>query len=309
MKTPRTALALLVAGLTLAPAATYAQAGDSLRRDLAIQMALEREGFSPGVLDGKSGAKTALAIREFQLARGLAATGQADAATLDALKADPAGALTGYTVTADDFSQVGPVPRSWTDKAKASRLPYPSLDEMLAEKFHCTLSTLAAFNPGRDIASLKVGDQIAVPNLPAPKALGPVARLEINVSQKTIRLIDAGGKTCGLLHCSVARLDKDLPRGKTSVTVITNEPTYRFDPAKWPEVKGVTHTLIIPPGPRNPVGLCWIGLGLPGYGIHGSPNPELIGKTGSHGCIRLTNWDAVRLGKTVTVGTAVTFTG
>jgi lipoprotein-anchoring transpeptidase ErfK/SrfK len=92
-----------------------------------------------------------------------------------------------------------------------------------------------------------------------------------------------------------------------SVTGITENPAYRFDPSMWPEVKGGKSALIIPPGPRNPVGLCWIALSLSGYGIHGSPAPEMIGKTGSHGCFRLTNWDAVRLGRMIKPGTPVTF--
>jgi len=112
-----------------------------------------------------------------------------------------------------------------------------------------------------------------------------------------------------LLHCSIAKHRDKLPSGDASVVVITENPTYTFDPKMWPEVKGVDRKLLIPAGPRNPVGRCWIGLSLPGYGIHGSPNPELIGKTGSHGCFRLSNWDALRLARMIRVGTKVHFVG
>jgi len=112
----------------------------------------------------------------------------------------------------------------------------------------------------------------------------------------------------GLFHCSIAADKARLPSGQASVIVISENPAYTFDPKMWPEVKDVTQKLTIPPGPRNPVGLCWIGLSLPGYGMHGTPMPEMIGKTGSHGCFRLTNWDALRLAKMVRVGTPVRFT-
>ena len=111
----------------------------------------------------------------------------------------------------------------------------------------------------------------------------------------------------GLFHCSIAAKHAKVPTRPASVTGITENPAYRFDPSMWPEVKGINHALIIPPGPRNPVGLCWIALSLPGYGMHGSPAPEMIGKTGSHGCFRMTNWDALRLAHMIKPGTPVTF--
>lgn len=301
-------VALLLTVLALADSPARAQSNDALRQGLALQIALERAGFSAGIADGKPGGKAALAIRFFQESKGLPATGQTDAATLAALQVDPEKALTSYTVAEGDLSQVGPAPRKWKDKAKARRLPYASLDEMLAEKFHTTRTLLATLNPGVRLGGLKPGDTIVAPNVPAMPRWTGVERIQIDLSGKTLRLLGADGKTRGLLHCSVAAKKENLPHGKTSVAVISHEPTYKFDPRKWPEVRGIAATLLIPPGPRNPVGLCWIGLGLRGYGIHGSPSPENIGKTGSHGCIRLTNWDAIRLGRSISVGTPVAFT-
>src|SRR5262249_49506493 len=110
-----------------------------------------------------------------------------------------------------------------------------------------------------------------------------------------------------LFHCSIAANPDKRPAGSASIVSVTIDPVYCFDPAMLPEVKNVDQKLLIAPGPRNPVGRCWIALSLPGYGIHGTPNPEMIGKTGSDGCFRLANWDALRLGTMVKAGTPITF--
>lgn len=292
----------------LAGALAAAEPDEALRAQLAWQIALDRVGFSGGILDGKVGPKGKLATREFQHARGLPATGALDPRTAEALGVAPDRALAPYTVTAADLALVGPLPTTWPEKSKQDRLPYPSLDEALAERFHCTRALLAALNPGKEIARLAAGDSLLAPAIaPSP----PIARaeaLEVNLTEKVIRAFGEGGKLVGLFHCSIAADKARLPSGQASVIVISENPAYTFDPKMWPEVKDVTQKLTIPPGPRNPVGLCWIGLSLPGYGMHGTPMPEMIGKTGSHGCFRLTNWDALRLAKMVRVGTPVRFT-
>ena len=280
---------------------------EAFRAALAWQIALDKAGFSPGVIDGNPGAKSRAATREFQSSRGLRASGELDEDTRAALSVRPDSAITTYTVRDSDLNQVGPLPKGWVAKSNLKRLAYPSLDEELAEKFHCTRATLSYLNPTKRIASLKPGDVIRVPAVEAG-AIATGKKIEVNLSQKTVRVLEAdGGKCVGMFHCSVAKDKKKAPSGNARVVVIAHNPTYNFDPKKWPEVKGVKQKLIIPPGPRNPVGVCWVGLNLPGYGIHGTPNPELIGKTGSHGCIRLANWDAARLGQMVSVGTPVTF--
>jgi lipoprotein-anchoring transpeptidase ErfK/SrfK len=286
-------------------AAFWPEPPAELKAGLAWQIALERCGYSPGVLDGRPKAKTAIATREFQRATGLAVTGSLDAATVQALAADPDKALATYAVQQADLDKVGPLPKSFLAKSKQDRLPYRSLEEALAERFHCTRALLGQLNPGRSIAALRVGDLIVAPAIPEP-VLPRGDRIEVHLTGKTVRVY-AGDKLVGLFNCSVAAKKENLPSGSATVAVIVNNPTYQFDPAKWPEVRSIKQKLLLPPGPRNPVGLCWVGLSKNGYGIHGTPNPELIGKTGSHGCIRLTNWDAVRLGKVVRVGTPVTF--
>jgi lipoprotein-anchoring transpeptidase ErfK/SrfK len=177
---------------------------------------------------------------------------------------------------------------------------------LVAERYHCSRALLATLNPDRDLARLAPGDKLIVPLVDQHGETPPADRLEVDTAAKVIRAF-AGDRLVGLFHCSIAAKHSKVPTRPASVTGITENPTYRFDPSMWPEAKGIGHALIIPPGPRNPVGLCWIALSLRGYGIHGSPAPEMIGKTGSHGCFRLTNWDAVRLGHMIKPGTPVTF--
>lgn len=278
----------------------------TLETGLAWQIALDREGFSPGLIDGRPGGKTVIATREYQRFMGLPESGMLDDATVSALGVRPDAAIGNYTVAQDDFAMIGPNPSDWNQKAKLKMLGYDSIESALAEKFHCTRALLATLNPGVSVAGLKAGDAIRAPAVSAGQ-IRPAARVEINLSQKIIRLQDATGKTVGMFHCSIAAKESKRPSGKASVTVINPNPVYKFDPKMYPEVKSVKRVLMIPPGPRNPVGLCWTGLSRPGYGMHGTPNPELIGKTGSHGCFRLANWDAIRLSKMVQVGTPVTF--
>jgi lipoprotein-anchoring transpeptidase ErfK/SrfK len=311
MRDSRT-LTVVFVSLIAACFASPARGGEnaaSLRTKLAWQIALDRVGFSPGVIDGGIGHKTELATREFQRVRGLPITGKLDAATASALAVDPGGAMTSYTVQADDLAQLGPAPKGWLEKSRLPQLGYENLAAAVAERFHCSTGLLARLNPGRNLSRLQVGDSVVVPAVDENSARLRGDHLEIDLSEKVVRVLNRERQLVALLHCSIAKHRDKLPSGDASVVVITENPTYTFDPKMWPEVKGVDRKLLIPAGPRNPVGRCWIGLSLPGYGIHGSPNPELIGKTGSHGCFRLSNWDALRLARMIRVGTKVHFVG
>jgi len=280
----------------------------SLRRGIAWQVALENLGYSPGLIDGHPGRKTKIATWEFQRVKGLPKTGELDKATAEALKVDPDGAIIRYTVQPADVKEVEPVPSSWVAKSKMNLLGYDDLEESLAERCHCTRALLQTLNPGKNLNALKVGDRFVGPAVADPASV-PVARyLEVNLSDKIIRVIDRDKQLVALFHCSVAASKAKLPSGDASVELIAPNPDYTFDPKMWPEVtEKVNRKLTIPPGPRNPVGRCWIQLSLPGYGMHGTPKPEMIGKTGSHGCFRLTNWDALRLAKMLSAGTPVKF--
>jgi lipoprotein-anchoring transpeptidase ErfK/SrfK len=302
-----------IALVTLLMAASSALAEVKLdaatREALSWQIALEREGFSPGIIDGKSGAKSALATAEFQTRMGLNVTGPLDAATREALGIGLREPLQSYTVAAVDESQVtGTIPQDWNLKSKMQFLGYASAADAVAERFHCTRGLLERLNPGANFAVLKEGDVLAVPAIEKGKMVRG-SRLQIHLGQKAIRVLDRDGKAIALFHCSIAKDEDKRPTGTANVISVTSNPVYRFDPAMWPEVKNVNQKLLIPPGPRNPVGVCWIALSLSGYGIHGTPTPEMIGKTGSHGCFRLTNWDAQRLGGMVEAGMVVEFVG
>lgn len=303
----RTTAGWLAATLALAaPAQPAADAVSAWRRNLACQAALDRAGFSPGLIDGVPGRKTMLALRAFQAARGVPVTGEFDPRTLAALEVDAQPATLSYRIADADLRDVGPVPSDWNEKARQSRLHYETLAALLAERGHCTHACLQRLNPGRDLRQLASGDTVVLPNV-EQRASGPAASLVVDLGEKTVRALDARGRTLALFHCSIAQFAEKRPRGTARVTSVAFDPTYLFRPEMWPEVKNVHRSLTIPAGPRNPVGLCWIDLSLPGYGIHGTPNPEQIGKTGSHGCIRLTNWDAVRLGRMVRAGAPVQF--
>jgi lipoprotein-anchoring transpeptidase ErfK/SrfK len=301
--------AIAVAFLAMPLAAAEPPVGSDLRRNVALQLALEKSGFSPGLIDGTCGPKTTRAVAEFQRSRRLAATGQADARTRALLGVEEDRAFSRYTITAADRAAVGPLPSDWNARARLSRMPYANLAEVVAEKHHCHRRLLAQLNPAKPLEALAVGDALTVPNTPGAFPAVLAARLEVNLAEKIIRAIAPSGEVVALFHCSIPARKEKLPSGSARVEVIVEDPTYTFNPEMWPEVKSVKNVLTIPPGPRNPVGIRWIGLSLPGVGIHGTPNPELIGKTGSHGCIRLTNWDAARLARLVSTGMPVRFVG
>ncbi len=290
-----------------------------------VQTLLARSGFSPGLIDGKPGRKTKVAIEQFQKAKGLTASGIADEATLTALETS-AGIAPGaaapekwtrtYRITESDLAWItGPIPADWNERAELQRAGYADLQELLAERGWCSTDLVATINPGTQLNALKAGDEVELPDVPdvlsGAKVAGTAAgfaklsRLEIDLSDKLVKGFDAAGTQVMLLHCSIARLAEKRPVGDLHVAVVATDPEYTFDPKDWPEIDNVTTRLKIAPGPRNPVGLAWIGLDKPGYGMHGSPRPQDIGKTGSHGCFRLANWDAVRLARAVKVGMVV----
>jgi lipoprotein-anchoring transpeptidase ErfK/SrfK len=304
------ALALAVAG----PGWGAHQASDaepavpaSVRSAVAIQIALEGQGFSPGLIDGSIGAKTRMALAAFQAVSGLPPSGDADEATLRALAPDPRAAFGQTVISPTDPEEVDPPPRDWLERSKKRRLLYPSLSNLIAERAHTTERFLAALNPGRPLADLGPGDLLFVPAASAERRFsGTLERIEIDLERKAIFLFSGKRPVpSGLLFCSIAADPAKAIPGDSRVATVCADPTYTFDPLKWPEVHGIEKKLTIPPGPRSPVGLRWIGLEREGVGIHGSPEPENIGKTGSHGCFRLTNWDAVWLGSLVRTGTPV----
>ncbi|HVT83290.1 MAG TPA: L,D-transpeptidase [Phycisphaerae bacterium] len=296
-------LAALAAGAHGQGEIAGANVARQLRVNIAWQVALEASDFSPGVLDGVFKRKGVMALTEYA-GRYFPGKQIYDDAVGKALKVDVDGALVNYEVTPEDAALVGgPLPDDWNEKAQLKRLNYESLADCITEKFHCTQGLLEALNPGVKFASLAPGQRLVVPNIqpfPADNKVTVTRRqgaasVTVNLGEKTIRIFDDQGGQLALFHCSIAKDKNKLPDRDMKVDKIAAPfPNYTFDPLNWPEVHNVNRILTIPPGPRNPVGLAWVSMDLKGYGIHGTPKPELIGKTGSHGCFRLTNWDALK---------------
>lgn len=271
----------------------------------AYQVALERLHFSCGFIDGDQGMRTQRMLRAFQTSRGLPVTGVLDQPTRDAI-GEPGEPFQNYIITEKDVASIMPKPDSWIAKSKAPRLGYNDIWEMLAEKFHCTRSYLKMLNPGH--TDLLAGTEIIGPKVfpaaPIPKA----ASLRIYLGETTIEALDASGNIIAFFPCSIAKDKEKRPHGLLTVKVVDPNPDYTFDPALFVDAakaENITHKMMIPPGPRNPVGTTWVGLSLPGYGIHGTPDPESISRTQSHGCFRLANWNAEKVIKMVKVGTPV----
>jgi lipoprotein-anchoring transpeptidase ErfK/SrfK len=271
----------------------------------AYQVALERIHFSCGFIDGDQGMRTQRMLRAFQTSRGLPVTGFLDPATRAAI-GEPGEPFFNYTVTQADVDAIMPKPATWIAKSKATRLGYNEIWEELAEKFHCTRAYLKALN--KSVAQPVAGTEMVGPKVfpaaPIPKA----ASLRIYLGETTLEALDAQGHIIAFFPCSIAKDKNKRPHGLLTVKVVDPAPDYTFDPALFADAskaEGITHKLRIPPGPRNPVGTTWVGLSLPGYGIHGTPEPEKISATQSHGCFRLANWNAEKVIKMVHVGTPV----
>lgn len=280
--------------------------GQQLSRDeiVSLQIVLDDAGFSPGQIDGKWGALTAQALAAWQQAHDIKATGEFDPETAMNF---PAGrpAHTNYVVTAEDLARLTPVPEDWKARSQLTNMWFESVIEMLAEKCHASEGLIRALNPG--ITNWPAGQTATVLNLVDAK-LPKAARLRVSLSAKTITAFDDAGKPIGLFPCSIAADQEKRPVGQLVVQTVALNPNYTFDPVNFPELdeqqKGYGK-LIVPPGPNNPVGTAWTGLSRAGYGIHGTPHPDQIGKTFSHGCFRFANWNAARLAQMVEIGTPV----
>ena len=269
------------------------------------QAALDWLGHSPGLIDGKLGPRTSSAVMDFQRSQGIAApTGRLDDETMKLLKRVAGVKVVRYRVRAEDLSGLSKVPESWVERSRLKRLGHETVLERFAERSHMSQGLLRKMNPGVDWEQVRAGEVVVLFDFSdCPSA--PAERVEISLSAKTLRVVGPEDKTVAVFHCSVAEEEEKRPVGRFKVTTIVEDPEYTFDPELYPE-SGLTKRLSIPPGPNNPVGSVWIGISKAGYGIHGTPDPEDVGRTGSHGCFRLTNWDVERVARMVKVGTRVT---
>lgn len=271
------------------------------------QVELHRRGFSCGSIDGLRGAQTAEAMKAFQRNEGLEPTGELDPATREMLRLTAPTYIT-HTFTSTELSRIEPVPDTWLGKSQRPELYYASAIEFVAEKYRANPKFLRSLNPDINWDDILPGVSVQVPAVDPFTSPLKVSRIHIRLAEKVLEATDEWGRI--ILHCpvSIARNVEKRPVGELKTVVVIPNPDYTFDPAVFPESaegKELGRRLIIPPGPNNPVGLAWIGLDRPGYGMHGTPDPEKVGRTESHGCFRLANWDAVALLKLVKVGMPV----
>ena len=271
------------------------------------QVALARRGISPGVIDGALGSQTRMAIAVFQGIENLPQTEKLDPETRAKLTLD-SPVLTNYVVTADDLARLQPLGKTWLAKSQQTALDYETILELVAEKSHSHPDLIRQLNPGINWAGPVAGLVVKVPDVAYPEPAAKAAFAVIHLDEKFLEAFDE--QTNLLVHfpCSIAAHVEKRPVGELHVTVIAPNPNYTFDPALFPEspeAAQLGQKLMLRPGPRNPVGVAWIGLDKTGYGIHGTPNPEMIGRTESHGCFRLANWDAEYLSQLAWIGMPV----
>jgi lipoprotein-anchoring transpeptidase ErfK/SrfK len=284
-------------------------------RWIAEQVALDRAGFSPGEIDGRPGGNTTRALEGFQERRGLAVTGHLDEATVAALGEWFTTPTTTYVIA--DADMTGPfvpaIPEDMMQLATLDALGYRSALEMLAERFHVQPALLQRINHGVAFAA---GQTIEVPNvepfhLPvegkAPKPQLEAAGSVITVSEatRTVRVTSGDGMIAFQAPVSIGSEQDPLPKGEWSITGTAVLPIFHYNPALFWDADPSHAKARIAPGPNNPVGIVWIDLSRPHLGFHGTPEPSTIGKTQSHGCLRLTNWDAMRLAGLVGRGARV----
>jgi len=269
---------------------------------LRVQILLDRAHFSPGEIDGRFGASTRGAVAAFNLAKKTNAGARVNAATWKALNLDTAPAIVAYSLTeADIAGPFTPIPEEMADKAKLPALGYENLAEALGEKFHVSPALLVALNRGTKLD--RAGVVIQVPNVTRPP-LEKMPRMTILVSRKqgSVEAVDEHGVVIARYPATTGSAHDPLPLGKWKIKGVAWNPPYNYNPALFWDADASDKKEKLAPGPNSPVGVVWIDLSKAHYGIHGTPMPSTIGKTSSHGCIRLTNWDATELATIVTPG-------
>jgi len=274
---------------------------------LKLQVLLDRARASPGAIDAKRGENTLKAVAAFRDMRGLGGGEQVDERLWRALAdKDNKPALVTYRITEMDVAGpfIDEVPIDYREKAALKRLSYTSAQELLAEKFHMSEKLLHQLNP--DAAFHSAGTEIVVANVQREALPKKLSRVEVDGSRQRVLVYDKDDAVVAIYPATVGSSERPSPSGEFKVTSVAENPTYHYDPALNLRGVDVQEPLDLPPGPNNPVGLVWIALSAKGYGIHGTPDPDTVSKRSSHGCVRLTNWDALELARHVSKGTAVT---
>lgn len=277
---------------------------------IRVQTLLDRAHFSPGVIDGRDGGNLKLAIQAFQKAHDLPMDGALSQALLEALVAADSGpVLVDYTITQTDVA--GPftpqIPKDdYEAMAREPAMNYHDVVEMLAERFHMDEGLLRELNPGANFN--QAGATIMVTAAGPDTLPAKVDRIEIDKTLGQVRAFDETGAQVAVYPATVGSTERPAPSGEWAVRTLAPRPTYTYDPSRLTFGKP-KDKLTIKAGPNNPVGSTWIDLTKDTYGIHGTPDPKLVNKRASHGCVRLTNWDAAELGSAVNKGAKVIFLG
>ena len=274
---------------------------------LEVQIELARRGFSSGSIDGVRGAQSAAALKAFQRNAGLRESGDLDRPTREALQLT-APVFTTHTLTTEEFAALQPVADTWLGKSEQTALAHATALEFIAERYHASPNFLRRLNPDVDWDNALPGLVVQVPNVGTfTTDLRPTI-FHVKLAERILQATDDQGRIVAHFPVSIAKHVEKRPVGELAIVVVIPNPDYTFDPVNFPEsdeAQTLGRRLIIAPGPNNPVGVAWIGLSRPGYGIHGTPEPEKVGRTESHGCFRLANWDARALLKLAKPGMRV----
>lgn len=271
------------------------------------QLGLARLGISPGSIDGVFGSRTRSALVAFQQKTGLPLTGDLDGATRRRLLlAEPPH--TNYVVTVEDLKRLRPLGKTWLEKSQQDRLDYETILELVSEAGRSSPTFIQRLNPAIPWTNVSAGTVVQIPNIGQPAVGGRAAFARIHLENRTLQAFDGNTNLVAHFPCSIAVFAEKRPVGELHVAVIAPNPNYTFDPENFPEspeARELNRKLVLQPGPNNPVGTVWIGLDRPGYGIHGTPRPEQVGRAESHGCFRLANWNAEHFVQLVWVGMPV----
>ena len=283
------------------------QGGDIVPAVVKAQVLLDRANISSGEIDGKYSPRLEEAIKAFAEIHNMPADTRWSAAFWDVLTT-PAivPVLTDYTITSDDLK--GPflqLPARLEDMTPFKSLGYVGVREALAEKFHMSPELLAQLNP--DATFSVAGEEITVANVLTDPGSPSVARIEVDKDRQTVKAYSNKGELIAFFPASVGSEEKPTPSGTLKVTSVNSDPSFHYNPNyRFKEIE-TRKPFELAPGPNNPLGSTWIALSKPSYGIHGTAEPSMVGQAASHGCVRLTNWDAQRLSNILSRGVPVSF--